>query len=145
MLQPSSRLYYGLQAVIDLARRPEGMPVSAREIAACQGISDKYLESLLSMLRGAGLIQSLRGSGGGHVLAKAPGEITLRVVFQALEGAPAASPNVAACEPAERCVTTRAWDRVIAGALAVMDSITIADLIQECDSLNASDSLTYHI
>ena len=145
MLQPSSRLYYGLQAVIDLARRAPGVPVSAREIATCQGISDKYLESLMSMLRGAGIIKSLRGSGGGHMLVKAPSEITLRTVFQALDGGGARPPVDASCMPAERCVAGHAWNRVITEALAAMEQITIADLIRECESIDASDSLIYHI
>lgn len=144
MLQPGSRLYYGLQAVIALARRPPDTPVSAREIAERQGISEKYLESLLATLRCAGIIQSQRGAGGGHLLSRSPRNISLRDVFLALDGQNEGDDDCAD-RPAERCVALRAWGRIAEHALAAMAQITIAELARESERLDADHATVYQI
>ncbi len=146
MLQPSSRLYYGLQGLLDLARQPAGTPCSSRELAARQGIPVKYLESLIGILRHAGLIQSFRGAGGGHLLARPPHRITLRDVFAALEGTAAnESGTESACFPVERCVTRSAWAHIVSRALVEMERVTIADLVHECRALESGTTPDYHI
>jgi Rrf2 family transcriptional regulator, cysteine metabolism repressor len=82
----SSKGDYGLRALFDLALHYGQGPVRSREIAERQAIDEHYLNQLLIQLRRAGLVQSLRGPQGGHLLAKAPGEITLLEAIQALEG-----------------------------------------------------------
>lgn len=63
----STKGRYGLRAMIDLAQYSEEEPVSISSIAARQEISERYLEQLMSLLRKAGLIKSIRGAGGGYV------------------------------------------------------------------------------
>jgi Rrf2 family protein len=82
----SSKGDYGLRALFDLALHYGQGPVRSREIAERQAIDEHYLNQLLIQLRRAGLVQSLRGPQGGHLLAKAPNEITLFEALQALEG-----------------------------------------------------------
>jgi Rrf2 family protein len=82
----SSKGDYGLRALFDLALHYGQGPVRSREIAERQAVDEHYLNQLLIQLRRAGLVQSLRGPQGGHLLAKAPGEITLLEAIQALEG-----------------------------------------------------------
>ena len=80
----STKGRYGLRALIDLARYSELEPVSISCIAERQNLSERYLEQLMSLLKKAGLVQSIRGAGGGYVLAKDAGEISVGDVLRAL-------------------------------------------------------------
>ena len=82
----SSKGDYGLRALFDLALHYGRGPVRSRDIAERQAIDENYLNQLLIQLRRAGLVQSLRGPQGGHLLARAPSEVTLLDALQALEG-----------------------------------------------------------
>src|SRR5919205_3574601 len=77
---------YGVRAVLDLAERYGQGPVQSEAIAKRQEISEAYLDQLLTLLRRAGLVRSVRGPRGGHELAKQADEITLMDVLTALEG-----------------------------------------------------------
>ena len=76
---------YGTRAMLELALNyeDEHSVVSARDIAVCQQISRKYLEQLLATLRAAGLVRSVRGTNGGHTLARPPDQINLRQIYVA--------------------------------------------------------------
>ena len=82
----SSKSEYGIRALFDLAQHYEQNPRRSREIGEAQNIPEDYLNQLLINLRRAGLINSLRGPQGGHVLAQAPNQITLYDVVRVLEG-----------------------------------------------------------
>ena len=66
----STKGRYGLRALIDLAQYSTEAPVSITSISARQDLSERYLEQLMSMMKKAGLVKSVRGAGGGYVLAK---------------------------------------------------------------------------
>ena len=85
-LKLSTKGRYGLRALIDLAQYSEIEPVSISSIAARQGISERYLEQLMAKLKKAGLIKSIRGAGGGYVLAREVESISVGDVLRALEG-----------------------------------------------------------
>jgi Rrf2 family cysteine metabolism transcriptional repressor len=82
----SSKGDYGLRALFDLAQRYGQGPIQSDEIATRQGIPVNYLNQLLITMRRAGLIESLRGPQGGHMLARSPDTITLLDVLTTLEG-----------------------------------------------------------
>jgi Rrf2 family protein len=82
----SSKSGYALRALFDLAQHVGEGPVQSEEIARRQGIPVNYLNQLLITLRRAGLIESMRGPQGGHMLARAPEAITLLEILNALEG-----------------------------------------------------------
>lgn len=82
----SSKGDYGLRALFDLAQRYGEGPIQSDDIATRQGIPVNYLNQLLITMRRAGLIESLRGPQGGHMLARAPETITLLDVVITLEG-----------------------------------------------------------
>lgn len=82
----STKGRYGLRALIDLAQYSAEAPVSITSISARQDLSERYLEQLMSMLKKAGLVRSVRGAGGGYVLAKDMAEISVGDVLRALEG-----------------------------------------------------------
>src|SRR5438874_12265291 len=83
----TSKVEYALRAVVDLATRPGNGAIQSREIATRQGIPESYLDQLLSALRRAGLVRSIRGASGGYTLAKAPHLITVGDVIRAFDGA----------------------------------------------------------
>ncbi len=77
---------YGYRAVIELAQRGNDSPISLKEIAEKQDIPYRYLENIMSRLVAAGIVESLRGRGGGFRLKKDPATLTIFDVIKALEG-----------------------------------------------------------
>ena len=86
IMKISTKGCYGLRALVDLAQHHGEGPVLMRAIAERQGLSRKYLHALLTSLRAAGMVRSIRGSGGGYVLARPPSELPVLDILQALEG-----------------------------------------------------------
>ena len=127
----STRGRYALRVMIDLARHDTGVYIPLSEIAERQGISEKYLESILGVLSKAGYLLALRGKGGGYRLSRAPGEYKAGEILRLTEGTLA--PVVCLehgrrCEQADCCPTLPLWeglDRVIGEYL---DRYTLADL-----------------
>lgn len=81
----STRAHYGLRAMVTIARymRDGHVPVSVMDICRVEGISDTYLEQLISKLRHNGLLRSYRGAKGGYELTRPPEEITVMEVLKA--------------------------------------------------------------
>ena len=82
----STKGRYGLRALIDLAQYSGEAPVSITSISDRQNISERYLEQLMSMLKKGDLVKSLRGAGGGYVLARDAADISVGDILRALEG-----------------------------------------------------------
>lgn len=82
----TTKTEYGLVCLIHMANKPEGQPITVREIVKGEGFSLTFTEKILQKLRTAGLVEALHGNQGGHILAKKPSEITLRQIVEALEG-----------------------------------------------------------
>jgi len=82
----TSKVDYGLRALLDLAVHPSGRPVQSREIAARQEIPESYLNQLLVILRRAGLVRSVRGASGGYVLGRDARQVSVADVLEALHG-----------------------------------------------------------
>lgn len=82
----STRTRYGLRFLINLAGRPAGSCVQLAEIAREEGVSVKYLEQIVRVLRPAGILRSARGAKGGYALAKSPDAIRMDEVFDVWKG-----------------------------------------------------------
>jgi Rrf2 family protein len=82
----STRGRYGTRLMVDLAQHYANGPVPLAEIAKRQDLSAKYLEQLIILLKGAGLIRSVRGRRGGYMLARKPEEISVGEIVETLEG-----------------------------------------------------------
>ncbi len=111
-MQLSTKVRYGIRAMLEIALQYNGKPVMASYIAEKQVLSRKYLENLLNMLRVNGLVKSIRGSKGGYILSKEPEKITLEEIVIALDGPLAITPCVEAseyCEFSKNCVTHELW------------------------------------
>lgn len=141
----STKGRYGLRALIDLAQYSEIEPVSISSIASRQGISERYLEQLMTMLKKAGLIKSIRGAGGGYVLAKELSEISVGDVLRALEGnlepvECAAFSQEDTCAAAGGCVTKYVWQRINESINKTVDEISLEQLVKESKSVNVNPS-----
>ena len=131
---------YGVRALVDLAQRYGEGSVQTVEIADRQSIPEPYLDQLLTTLSKFGFIRSRRGPQGGHVLAKAPHEISLGMVMEGLEGTAASLDCIA--EPAECtlsniCAQRDVWRSVEDAVQSVLGSTTIADLVNRQERLQS--------
>jgi Rrf2 family protein len=131
----STKGKYGVRAIFEIARHYGGGPLTIKEIAQRQGISLSYLEQILYRLGKAGLIESVRGPGGGYLLGRKPAELTIGDVVRALEGPIALShclePGEGGdCFQADDCVARMVWAKVGAKIEEALDSISFDDLLQ---------------
>ena len=128
---------YGVRALLDLAERAGQGPVQSEAIAKRQAISEAYLDQLLTQLRRAGLVRSVRGPRGGHELARPPEQITLDEVLAALEGDYLAIlPDPEADLPSVK-VQREVWQRVREGAQTILNDTTLKSLLDRQSELTA--------
>lgn len=129
----STKGRYGLTVMIELAKRYCDKPISLKSIANAQNLSEHYLEQIISLLRNAGLVKSIRGAYGGYILTKEPSEISAGEVITALEGSLSPIENLEDENPAQR----ELWTRVQKAINEVLDHTTLEDLAKlESDDLN---------
>jgi Rrf2 family protein len=124
---------YGVRALVELAHRYGEGQVQSATIAAAQSIPEPYLDQLLTTLRRAGFIRSVRGPQGGHSLIRDPHDLRLSEVIAALEGslAPIAClDDPEGCPKATSCSLRPVWQEIEAATMRVLESITIADLAE---------------
>jgi Rrf2 family protein len=128
--------------MIDLALHTNG-PVLRSDIAERQEVSADYIEQLFVKLRRAGLIESVRGPGGGWILAKSADQIRAGDVVRTVEGPIALVHCVApqqgdACHRVDSCVTHRLWEKLSDKVAEVLDSVTLKDLCDQARELEES-------
>jgi len=129
----STKLRYGTRAMLDIAINYEKGPVSVKSLAHRQGISVKYMEQLIPLLKIAGLIRSIRGAGGGYTLSKDVHQINLRDIIDALEGSMFhvdCVDNPETCNRAKKCVTYEIWKDIQDAINNMLDSLTLADMVE---------------
>ena len=85
-MKVSTKGRYALRLMLDLAVNNTGEPISLKDIARRQGISDKYLEQIISVLNKAKYVKSIRGAQGGYILTKKPEEYTIGMILRLTEG-----------------------------------------------------------
>lgn len=144
----STRTRYGARALIYLALQEGQRLASVGEMAEALNVSPKYLEALLNALRRAGLVQSLRGANGGYRLARLAEEITLKAVFEALEGGEGFVPCTASpktCSQSDACVMQEVWAEFYATCLDFLASYTVADLARRARQRQESQALMYYL
>lgn len=129
----STRGRYALRLMLDLAVYNTGEPISLKDVARRQQISEKYLEQIISLLNKAGFVRSVRGAQGGYMLRKDPAEYTVGMILRLTEGdlAPVScvGSDSVACERRQECVTVRIWEQMNDAVNQVVDGITLADMV----------------
>lgn len=138
MLRLSTKGQYGVRAMFEIAKGYPERPVTVREISERQEVSVPYLEQILNKLRKAGLIKSVKGPGGGYVLSRGPGQISIRAILNELEGPVALTSCLIpgeGCARVDGCVTHLLWKSLGAKIEAFLETITLKDLIEKEPSL----------
>ena len=130
----STKGRYALRLMLDLAMNSAGQPVSLKDVAKRQEISDKYLEQIISVLNRAGYVRSVRGAQGGYLLRKALEEYTVGMILRLTEGSLAPVPcieedNEVECDKREECVTVILWKKINDAVNSVVDHTTLQDLV----------------
>ncbi len=132
MIMISTRGRYALRVMVDLAQQGKEGYLPLKEIAERQGISEKYLESVLKSLVQEKLLVGIRGKGGGYRLTKAPDEYTVGSILRLTEGdlAPVAclEKDAAPCPRRAGCPTLPMWKKLDGMMRQFFDGITLADL-----------------
>jgi Rrf2 family cysteine metabolism transcriptional repressor len=131
-MKMSTRGRYGLRAMLELARCYGDAPVLMGTLAEREEISRKYLHTLLTGLRSAGLVNSIRGARGGFVLARHPSEIKLSEILHSLEGPLSLVDCVGdkkSCGRAGHCAARGVWQELSEAIAGVLNSVTLHDLI----------------
>jgi Rrf2 family protein len=128
----STKGRYALRLMLDLAINHNGEYIPIKSIAVRQEISDKYLEQIITQLSKAGYVKSVRGSQGGYMLAKNPEEYTVGMILRLMEGdlSPVACLENNSCKRIDICVTIEVWKKIKDAVEAVVDNITLADLVK---------------
>ena len=122
---------YAVTAMLDLALRYDKGAVTLADIAKRQGISLSYLEQLFAKLRRSGLVDSVRGPGGGYTLAMEPAKISVAEIIVAI------NENIDAtrcggeknCHGDETCLTHQLWEDLSTRIHEFLNGITLGDLV----------------
>ncbi|MFQ6101310.1 MAG: RrF2 family transcriptional regulator [Anaerolineae bacterium] len=143
MIRISTRGRYALRAMVDLALHAAEGPVLRQDIAERQELSADYVAQLFRQLRVAGLVEGVKGPGGGYVLARDAATISAGDVVQVVEGPVAVvhcvvSSGEPSCKRVDRCATYLLWKRLSAVMADFLDSITLQDLCDEAQRLHPS-------
>ena len=129
----STKGRYALRLMMDLAENNTGSPISLKDVAKRQDISDKYLEQIISILNKAGYVRSVRGAQGGYMLKMEPQNYTVGMILRQTEGslAPVAciEDDEIVCDRQQQCVTSIVYKKINDAISGVVDHITLQDLV----------------
>jgi Rrf2 family iron-sulfur cluster assembly transcriptional regulator len=131
----STKGRYAVMAMADLAKHGNGHPVSLADIAERQEISLSYLEQLFAKLRKAGLVRSVRGAGGGYLLAIASADMRISDIVLAVDEpirATRCTPGAAiGCHGSRgRCLTHDLWEELGNQIHLFLTSVSLADVVE---------------
>lgn len=128
-MKDTSKARYAVAALVDLARQPAHQPTTLAAIASRQGISVSYLEQVFARLRAAGLVKSMRGPGGGYVLARPSYDIAIADIYGAVFEL---NENGAHVTPAEgaglRAQMDGLWQAMEREVARYLQSVTVHDV-----------------
>ncbi len=138
MLDPSKKLVYAVESVVDIAYNGGSEPVRSREIAKRQGVPHRYLEQVMQRLVHAGVLRGVRGPRGGYLLARERRRITLgqiaRVVRE-LEKMDEQESNGGESDLSNQ-VLRPIWNEMREEMMTRLDEITIEDLCRQATGLD---------
>ena len=130
---------YALRAVVNMAKTSNGKPVSIKKMSGEEELSAEFLEQICFRLKKAGIIRSVRGPGGGFLLARGPEAISIYDIFEAVgEGAQVAScvPSEGAdaaksCHRSHKCFVHPTWKRLSREVSAILRAYTIKTIMED--------------
>ena len=138
----STRGRYGLRAMVDIAVHSKDNCITLKSISLRQGISENYLEQIISPIKKAGFVESTRGSQGGYKLSRQPKEISVGDILNVLEGSlyavncdsdnEADKCNQGSCS---NCATRPVWEKIYNSLNEVLQSMTLQDLVNDYNNM----------
>ena len=141
-LKVSAKTRYGLRILLDVAaHNRDAKPRSMSEISKSQHISEKFISRLVIPLREAGLLRSVRGSGGGFRLARSPEDITLLKIVETMQGPLAILDCLAdadCCPRKANCLARQIWSDVNTGFMNVLARVTLAKILDRTPEASAA-------
>ncbi len=132
----STKGRYAVMAMVDIAAHTEGKPIALADVAERQEISLSYLEQLFGKLRRGGLVKSVRGPGGGYLLAHSAADTRIADIILAVDEPIKAT----RCTPGaptgctsnkSRCLTHDLWEELGNKIFLYLNSVSLADVIEE--------------
>ena len=131
----STKGRYALRVMLCFAQRGNDEYIPLKEIAEAEGISQKYLESIMTILSKANFVDAVHGKGGGYRLNREPEEYTVGSILKLTEGSLAAvsctSQGASACSRTTCCQTLPMWEKLEKMIDEFFEGITLADLLKE--------------
>jgi Rrf2 family iron-sulfur cluster assembly transcriptional regulator len=131
----TTRGRYAVMALVDLAKQSDGRPVALSDVAERQEISLSYLEQLFAKLRRGGLVKSVRGPGGGYLLAYPASEMRIADIIMAVDEPIRATrclpgaPQGCTGKPT-RCMTHDLWEELGHQIHLFLSQVTVADVVE---------------
>ena len=130
----STKGRYALRVMVNLAQHGQEDYIPLKEIAESEGISQKYLETIMTVLSKAGFVDAVHGKGGGYRLNRQPEGYTVGGILKLTEGSLAAvsctSQGPAACSRSTCCQTKPMWEKLDKMIDEFFEGITLADLLE---------------
>ncbi|MDO3379495.1 Rrf2 family transcriptional regulator [Geoalkalibacter halelectricus] len=130
----STKAQYAVRAMVSLHLNTDGAPMTTKDISAREGISLPYLEQLFVKLRRGKIVQSVRGPGGGYVLARPADKIQVDQIIDSVEETlvpVSCMEEDGTCACADQCITHTVWQGLGEKIRAFLSSITLEDLTRE--------------
>ena len=131
----STRGRYALRVLIDLAEHSEDERIPLKDVAERQEISQKYIESIMTLLSKNGFVDGVHGKGGGYKLNRSPEDYKVGDILRLTEGtlAPVAclEAGAAPCSKKEQCRTIPMWTKLDELIEGYLDSVSIKDLMKK--------------
>ena len=131
----STKGRYALRVMVSFAQRGGEDYVPLKEIAEAEGISQKYLESIMTTLSKAGFVDAVHGKGGGYRLNRPPEDYTVGSILKLTEGNLSAvsctAQGASACSRTECCQAKPMWDKLDKMIDEFFEGITFADLLKD--------------
>ena len=129
----STKGRYALRLMLDLASNDSGTPIRLNDVAKRQGISEKYLEQIISILNKAGFVRSVRGPQGGYSLSRTPADYTVGMILRLTEGSlcpvDCAAEENGSCDREDTCVTRMLWKKLDDAISSVVDHVSLEELL----------------
>ncbi|HAV10501.1 MAG TPA: AsnC family transcriptional regulator [Dehalococcoidia bacterium] len=144
----STRVRYGLRALLELALHYGEGSMLIKQVAANQGISIHYLEQLFMPLKAAGLIKSQRGAKGGVMLSRPPSQIMLSEAVTALGGLTAlveCIDNGSICKRSGHCAMRDIWAEMNRSMFKIIEAKTLQDVVETQRKKTPSQPVMYNI
>ena len=130
----STKGRYALRVMLELAQRPADSYTPLPVIAERQSVSEKYLESIVVLLSRAGLVEGVRGKGGGYRLTRSIDQYSVGEILRLTEGDLATvaclAQDAPECPRAEQCATRWLWEQMDDAVNDVLDRVTLAMLAE---------------